>query len=114
MSKSRGNLVFVDALRRRYDPRAIRLGLLSKHYRNEWEWDAGLIERATVRLGAWARSVVHLRMDQSDEKGSSVMQSVRERLDDDLDTPGALAAVDAAAAAGLDVRAAASLLGVEL
>jgi L-cysteine:1D-myo-inositol 2-amino-2-deoxy-alpha-D-glucopyranoside ligase len=114
MSKSRGNLVFVDALRRRYDPRAIRLGLLSKHYRNEWEWDAGLIERATVRLGAWARSVVHLRRDETTEKGSSVMQSVRERLDDDLDTPGALAAVDAAAAAGLDVRAAASLLGVEL
>jgi L-cysteine:1D-myo-inositol 2-amino-2-deoxy-alpha-D-glucopyranoside ligase len=114
MSKSRGNLVFVDALRRRYDPRAIRLGLLSKHYRNEWEWDAGLIERATVRLGAWARSVVHLRRDDTTEKGSSVMQSVRERLDDDLDTPGALAAVDAAAAAGLDVRAAASLLGVEL
>jgi L-cysteine:1D-myo-inositol 2-amino-2-deoxy-alpha-D-glucopyranoside ligase len=114
MSKTRGNLVFVDDLRRRYDPRAIRLGLLSNQYRNEWEWDEGLIERAAVRLGVWARAVVHLREDESTEKGSSVMEQVREHLDDDLDTPGALTVVDEAAAAGLDVRAAASLLGVEL
>ena len=37
---------------------------------------------------------------------------VRERLDDDLDKPGALAAIDAAAASGHGVREAAELLGV--
>ena len=37
---------------------------------------------------------------------------MRERLDDDLDTPGALVAIDAAAAAGHGVREAAELLGV--
>ena len=35
-------------------------------------------------------------------------------LDDDLDVPGALAAVDAAAADGVGVADAAALLGVEL
>jgi hypothetical protein len=35
-------------------------------------------------------------------------------MDDDLDTPGALALIDAAAAGGTDVTAAAALLGVNL
>ena len=39
MSKSRGNLVFVNALRRSdVDPMAIRLALLRHHYRSDWEW----------------------------------------------------------------------------
>ena len=39
MSKSLGNLVFVDALRREQDPRAIRLAIIEHHYRDSWEWD---------------------------------------------------------------------------
>ena len=39
MSKSRGNLVFVSALRNSdVDPMAIRLALLRHHYRTDWEW----------------------------------------------------------------------------
>jgi len=39
MSKSRGNLVFVSALRDAgADPMAIRLALLRHHYRSDWEW----------------------------------------------------------------------------
>jgi hypothetical protein len=41
-----------------------------------------------------------------------VLALVRERLDDDLDTPGAVRAIDAAAAGGEATRAAAALLGV--
>ena len=33
MSKSLGNLVFVDTLRNEWDPRAIRLGIIGHHYR---------------------------------------------------------------------------------
>ncbi|MFT7326177.1 MAG: L-cysteine:1D-myo-inositol 2-amino-2-deoxy-alpha-D-glucopyranoside ligase, partial [Ilumatobacter sp.] len=39
MSKSLGNLVFVDALREEYDPRSIRLAIIEHNYRVEWEWD---------------------------------------------------------------------------
>jgi L-cysteine:1D-myo-inositol 2-amino-2-deoxy-alpha-D-glucopyranoside ligase len=39
---------------------------------------------------------------------------VRARLDDDLDTPGALAAIDEVAASGVGVSRAAALLGVAL
>ena len=43
-----------------------------------------------------------------------MLDTVRHHLDDDLDTPAAVAAIDAAAAGGVDVRAAAALLGVDL
>jgi L-cysteine:1D-myo-inositol 2-amino-2-deoxy-alpha-D-glucopyranoside ligase len=43
-----------------------------------------------------------------------VVDAVRAALDDDLDTPSALAAIDAAAAAGHGVHDAAALLGVPL
>jgi len=107
MSKSLGNLVFVDALRTEWDPRAIRLAIIEHHYRQDWEWDDALMPRAAARLERWKTAA-----DADGAQG--VLDSVRERLDDDLDTPGALAAVDAAAAGGHDVRQAAALLGVEL
>ena len=45
MSKSLGNLVFVDQLRETWDPRAIRLAIIEHHYRVEWEWDDELMPR---------------------------------------------------------------------
>nr|MBU6202456.1 cysteine--tRNA ligase [Acidobacteriota bacterium] len=116
MSKSRGNLVFIDDLRKRYDPRAIRLGLLMNHYRHEWEWDKGLIDRATARLGNWMATTVDSkgpRQGNDERGGDAVLESVRRHLDDDLDTPGAVQAIDAAVAQGAEVRSAAALLGVE-
>ncbi|MEY4366431.1 MAG: cysteine-D-myo-inosityl 2-amino-2-deoxy-alpha-D-glucopyranoside ligase MshC [Actinomycetota bacterium] len=105
MSKSLGNLVFVDALRREWDPRAIRLAVLVHHYRREWEWNEGLMPAATERLRVWSAA--------SGSAGPA-LDEVRDRLDDDLDTPGAIAAIDRAAARGEDVTAAAMLLGVSL
>lgn len=106
MSKSLGNLVFVDALRTQWDPRSIRLAIIEHHYRNEWEWDDSLMPRNHERLLLWRSSV--------GGAASSVLEDVRARLDDDLDTPGALAVIDAAARNGSDVTASAALLGVEL
>lgn len=106
MSKSLGNLVFVDALRRVWDPRAIRLAILSHRYRYEWDWNDDLMPTAAARLGAWLASAGGTEGD--------ALAGVRERLDDDLDTPGALAIVDTAVGAGEDVTAAAALLGVHL
>ena len=105
MSKSLGNLVFVDALRREWDPRAIRLAVLVHHYRGEWEWNDGLMPAATDRLRAWSAA---------SGPAGPVLDEVRDRLDDDLDTPGAIAAIDRAVVRGEDVTAAAMLLGVRL
>jgi L-cysteine:1D-myo-inositol 2-amino-2-deoxy-alpha-D-glucopyranoside ligase len=46
--------------------------------------------------------------------GTAALDEVRDALDDDLDTPRALRAIDAAAARGDGVSAAAALLGVDL
>lgn len=105
MSKSLGNLVFIDKLRETWDPRAIRLGIVEHHYRTEWEWDEELMPRNQARLDAWNANA---------GSNPELLVGVRERLDDDLDTPGAFALIDAAAASGQGVREASELLGVEL
>lgn len=102
MSKSLGNLVFVSELRKQWDPMAIRLLIVENHYRQAWEWDDTRLPRAAQRLARW----------QAAGPGDGALEAVRARLDDDLDTPGALAAIDAAAAAGQGVSEAAALLGV--
>jgi L-cysteine:1D-myo-inositol 2-amino-2-deoxy-alpha-D-glucopyranoside ligase len=98
MSKSRGNLVFVSRLRGEgVDPMAIRLALLSGHYRTDRAWTPDLLEAALRRLDTWRRAVA-LPLGAP---AGPVLGTVRERLADDLDTPGAIAAVDSWAAASL-------------
>jgi len=108
MSKSRGNLVFVDKLRTQHDPMAIRLGLIEHHYRTEWEWDDGLMARNEARLAQW-KSAAHVGGSQGD---SGLLADVRSALDNDLDTPSAVALVDAAAKSGVAVGDSSRLLGV--
>jgi L-cysteine:1D-myo-inositol 2-amino-2-deoxy-alpha-D-glucopyranoside ligase len=100
MSKSRGNLVFVSRLREGgTDPRALRLALLAHHYRSDWEWTGRDLDQAAERLGRWTAALDHAAAEQV----GRVVVRVRDRLADDLDTPGALAALDAwAEAAGGD------------
>ena len=108
MSKSRGNLVFVDALRARHDPMAVRLLLIAHHYRTEWEWHEDMPAAAEARLASWRAA----SSGTGDDPG--VLDDVRRALDDDLDAPSAVATIDAAAASGRSVRSAAGLLGVVL
>ena len=107
MSKSRGNLVFVDKLRETHDPRVIRLGLIEHHYRREWEWTPDLMSRNEERLSAW-------RGAASGVEDAGVLNDVRSCLDDDLDTPSAVGVLDRAAKAGRSVRSGAALLGVDI
>ncbi|MFF4330897.1 cysteine--1-D-myo-inosityl 2-amino-2-deoxy-alpha-D-glucopyranoside ligase [Streptomyces sp. NPDC001591] len=91
MSKSKGNLVFVSALRRAgVDPAAIRLALLSHHYRADWEWTDAVLAEAEARLARWRAAVSRPDGVPAD----AVVEEVREALSRDLDAPAALAAVD--------------------
>lgn len=105
MSKSLGNLVFVRDLLKQYEPAVIRLGVLAHHYRDSWEWNTRIMPEAGERLALW-------RSARSGSEGA--LEEVRIGLDNDLDTPTCLVAIDAAASQGQDVSKAASLLGVEL
>src|SRR4051794_21566009 len=111
MSKSLGNLVFISDLLKTYDPRAIRLGIVEHHYRDSWEWTDDLMPRAAARLDSWLESP-GLHGGSAD----AVLEQVRTCLDADLDTPGAVAAIDAAVSSepATDIAPAAALLGVLL
>ena len=123
MSKSKGNLVFVSALRRDgVDPAAIRLTLLAHHYRADWEYTEAVLDNATSRLARWRAAV-----SRPDGPPAEVLlEELRAALADDLDTPAALAAVDRwvelqrteggtdEGAPGLVSRAVDALLGVAL
>jgi L-cysteine:1D-myo-inositol 2-amino-2-deoxy-alpha-D-glucopyranoside ligase len=91
MSKSRGNLVFVSALRRSgIDPNAIRLALLAHHYRSDWSWTEHGLEAAQARLDLW-------RAAADGEHGpdaGALLSQVRAHIASDLSTPEALDAVD--------------------
>ena len=123
MSKSRGNLVFVSRLRADdIDPGAVRLALFAGHYRQDRPWSDELLSVAQDRLARW-RAAVALPSAQSAE---DTVARLRDHLSDDLDTPKALAAVDAwaeqalahggddAEAPGLIRTAVDALLGIEL
>jgi L-cysteine:1D-myo-inositol 2-amino-2-deoxy-alpha-D-glucopyranoside ligase len=108
MSKSLGNLVFVSRLRESgTDPMAIRLALHAHHYRSDWEWTDAELAEAAQRLARWraAVAVAGAPVEPDAESpaapsaaqvpmASAVLQAVRERMADDLDAPGALAAID--------------------
>ena len=102
MSKSLGNLVFVSDLVKEWDPMAVRMAIVSRHYRTSWEWQDELLPDAAERLERWRAA----------GEGDGGLEEVRAALDADLDTPGAVAAVDAAARSGKGVSAAADLLGI--
>ena len=101
MSKSLGNLVFVSKLRQQgVDPMAIRLVLLSHHYRSDWEWFDSELEDAQTRLANWRTALSH------PTGATSPVSEMVKVMRNDLDTPSALKA--------LDVWAAETLAGAQL
>jgi L-cysteine:1D-myo-inositol 2-amino-2-deoxy-alpha-D-glucopyranoside ligase len=107
MSKSLGNLVFVEDLARQSEPMAVRLALLQHQYRVDWEWHGDELAKAQSRLSTW-------RSTANSARSSDVIDDVRAALDNDLDTPRALEAIDMAAQSGHSVATAAALLGITL
>ncbi len=103
MSKSLGNLVFVSRLvADGVDPMAIRMALLARHYRSDWEWTDAVLGDARARLARWRAALARAEAAVPEASPSAtpasaaevVLAGVRARLGDDLDAPGALAVVD--------------------
>lgn len=123
MSKSLGNLVLVSRLREAgADPAAIRLAVLSHHYREDWEWREEELRAAESRLERWRAAAVGAPQAGPGEgkEPSPTVLALQTALADDLDTPAAIAAVDEWAAraggtpgAGDVPRAVDALLGID-
>ncbi|HEU4812703.1 MAG TPA: cysteine--tRNA ligase, partial [Xanthomonadaceae bacterium] len=118
MAKSVGNIRRVHELVREHPPEALRHALLSAHYRQPLEWSEGLVEqsrRTLDRLYGTLRDMVDV------DAQAMIPAAVEEALDDDLNTPQALAEVSRIAGearkatdAGGRARLKAELLGAGL
>jgi cysteinyl-tRNA synthetase len=87
MSKSLGNFTTIHALRERWPGEALRLALLSTHYRQPLPWSDKVIADARRTLDHW----YELTADVAD--GAPLCADVLEALQDDLNTPKAFAAM---------------------
>ncbi|MBO1269078.1 cysteine--1-D-myo-inosityl 2-amino-2-deoxy-alpha-D-glucopyranoside ligase [Arthrobacter cavernae] len=95
MSKSKGNLVLVSKLRAAgEEPAAIRLAILANHYRSDWSWTSEGFDAAKERLSTWRAA----RDNAPEGSAAELLGLMRGELANDLNAPGALAAVDAWAA----------------
>ncbi len=88
MSKSVGNIEKVHDLVRQHPPEALRYALLSAHYRQPLDWSDGLIEQSVRTLD---RLYGTLRDLADVEATAAIPAGVDLALDDDLNTPAALA-----------------------
>ena len=88
MSKSLGNIEKVHDLVERHPPEALRHALLSAHYRQPLDWSDTLIEQAVRTLD---RLYGTLRDLDEVEATAAIPPAVEAALEDDLNTPQALA-----------------------
>ena len=91
MSKSLGNITNLTDLRSAVDPRAYRLGVLQSHYRAPVEVTGATLDAATSTLAgldAFARRVADLPAAPAD---AGALERFAAAMDDDLDTPRAMA-----------------------
>ncbi len=90
MSKSVGNIERIHDLVRAHPPEALRHALLSAHYRQPLEWSEALIEqsvRTLDRLYGTLRDLADVEAD------ATIPAGIEAALDDDLNTPAALAEI---------------------
>ncbi|HEX5663566.1 MAG TPA: cysteine--tRNA ligase [Xanthomonadaceae bacterium] len=90
MSKSLGNIEKIHDLVRAHPPEALRYALLSAHYRQPLDWSESLIEQSVRTLD---RLYGTLRDLGTIEAAPAIPASIEAALDDDLNTPAALAEI---------------------
>lgn len=92
MSKSLGNIYTLQDIRDKgFDLDAFKLVVLSKHYRTEGNFTWDILEAAQNRLNNW-RAAGDMRWQGAGE--GTVDSGLLELLQNDLDTPGAVAKID--------------------
>jgi cysteinyl-tRNA synthetase len=94
MSKSLKNYVEVDEVLKDYGPEVFRIFFCSAHYRSQIDYTAASLDEARA---IWERFRAFLRTapvrEIGDEAIASELTAFAEAMDDDLNTPGALAAL---------------------
>ena len=92
MSKSVGNVKQLHALLGQFPPEALRYALLSAHYRQPLDWSDALIEQSIATLDRLYGTLRDLAA--FDVQSTAATRDIAEALEDDLNTPQALAALN--------------------
>jgi cysteinyl-tRNA synthetase len=99
MSKSLGNYVTARELIDKYGGLAVRMGLVSGHYRSAVDWNPDVIENAKKNISR-IQNCLSLIKDSSGGTNTNLNQAVEdvknsfeEAMDDDFNSPKALAAI---------------------
>ncbi|MBD8899124.1 cysteine--tRNA ligase [Rhodanobacter sp. DHG33] len=114
MSKSLGNVLQLHEMLKHHPAEALRLRLMSGHYRQPLDWSDAAIAQSVSTLDGWYRVLRDLAHVVADTAQLPVPAAIEAALCDDLNTPQALAELsvlaDAARAQGTP-EAKAALLG---
>jgi cysteinyl-tRNA synthetase len=99
MSKSLGNLVLVRNLLETYTSAAVRVLLLSHHYREPWQYTDDDMRQSAARATGYGEAVARMEgstLATTDDNSAtdSARQRFAEALGHDLDTPTALRILD--------------------
>ncbi|MBD8872995.1 cysteine--tRNA ligase [Rhodanobacter sp. DHB23] len=115
MSKSLGNVLQLHEILKHHPAEALRLRLMSGHYRQPLDWSDAAIAQSVNTLDGWYRVLRDLAHVAVDTAQLPVPAAIEAALCDDLNTPQALAELsvlaDAARAQGTPVAKAALLGG---
>lgn len=91
MSKRKGNLIFLSRLTADHvDPMAVRLTLITQHYRVNRQWTPELLDESVARLARWRAAA----SAPTGPSAAELLATVRVALAKDLDTPAAIQAID--------------------
>jgi cysteinyl-tRNA synthetase len=95
MSKSLGNFYTVSDLLKEFPGEALRLAILKTHYRQPMDFTKDGVREARQELNRWFRALALVKDGASSD--GEIPDGVIAALEDDLNTPAAIAAVHAAA-----------------
>ena len=91
MSKSLGNVLLVHELVKQLPGEAIRLALLSAHYRQPLDWSDETVAGATRMLDRFYGALRGIDVSPAEREAARPAAAVVAALDDDLNTPKAIA-----------------------
>lgn len=91
MSKSLGNMIFIGDLLKKYSPNAIRIFLLSHHYRTPWDYQEQELERAKLLAQTFESESAGGNLQINELK--KLAPDFFKAMDDDLNTPAAIEAL---------------------
>ena len=93
MSKSLGNVLLVHDMIETIPGEVIRMALLSAHYRQPLDWSDEAVAEARKKLDRLYQAVRHIDVPDERRRSAKVPAAVTGALEDDLNTPKAMAEV---------------------